>query len=109
MAGCLVGYENWTVKKIPMRNIAEEAADVWTKPSAKITDLVEQFKKESAFYVEKMNHWYCSASYDEGEAFKSRQIAKIARIYSEMHPESNSSHVHAYKKPLESYRFLVHT
>ncbi|VDN31815.1 unnamed protein product [Gongylonema pulchrum] len=94
-----------------MHNIAEEAANVLTKPSARITDLIEQFKKETAFYGEETRR-YIRDDYDRCKIFRSTQISKIARIYSEMHPESNYPHVHTFEDVdnlnFGEYHFFVH-
>uniref|UniRef100_A0A183D3P7 ACPS domain-containing protein n=1 Tax=Gongylonema pulchrum TaxID=637853 RepID=A0A183D3P7_9BILA len=108
-AKCIIDHERRAnAKRIPMHNITEEAANVWTKPSAKITDLIEQFKNESTFYAKKVENFYKNFNCGEDEAFKSRQMLKTARIYSEMHPESNYPHVHKYEEIHKNY-FLVHT
>ncbi|VDN23239.1 unnamed protein product [Gongylonema pulchrum] len=111
-AECIVDNENlMDIKKIPMHNITEEAANVLTETSAKITDLMEQFKKETAFY-EKETRRYIRDDYDQCKIFRSTQISKIARTYSEMHPESNYSHVHTYEDVdnlnFGVYYFFVH-
>ncbi|VDN42847.1 unnamed protein product [Gongylonema pulchrum] len=96
-----------------MRTITEEAASVWAKPSAKITELIEQFKHEAALYAEKARQYFfgdrasCGIAFDI-DKFQSEQISKLATIYSKMHPESTYSHVHEHWYLPKRY-FGVHT
>ncbi|VDK44577.1 unnamed protein product [Gongylonema pulchrum] len=91
-----------------MHTITEETADIWAEPSAKIIELIEQFKNETAFYAEMMSLWRKNTSAFDIEKFESEQISKLATIYSKMQPESTYAHVHEYYYFPERY-FGVHT
>ncbi|VDK31449.1 unnamed protein product [Gongylonema pulchrum] len=92
-----------------MQIITEEAANIWPEPSAKIAELIEQFKDETAYYARTMSLWYKDSNVFDSKKFQSEQISKLATIYSKMHPESVYSHVHTHFYHLSEHYFGVHT